>query len=171
MAARTSELAGDGTTTATVLAHGMIQEGLTYLAAGMNPMDLKRGIDSAVELVVAELAGIAQPCSSSREIAHVAAISANNDRSIGDLVARAMEQVGREGAVSIEDGSGMASELEVVKGLQFDRGFLSAYFINNAERQSAVLDDVRILLYDQKLSATTQTWKCTCVFSTPSPPL
>ncbi len=152
VAARTSEMAGDGTTTATVLAHGMIQEGLKYLAAGMNPMDLKRGIDSAIETVVAELARIAQPCSSSREIAHVAAISANNDRSIGDLVARAMEKVGREGAVSIEDGSGMASELEVVEGLQFDRGFLSAYFINDAERQSAVLEDARILLYDQKLS-------------------
>ncbi len=152
VAARTSEMAGDGTTTATVLAHGMIQEGLKYLAAGMNPMDLKRGIDSAIETVVAELAKIAQPCSSSREIAHVAAISANNDRSIGDLVARAMEQVGREGAVSIEDGSGMASELEVVEGLQFDRGFLSAYFINDAEKQSALLEDARILLYDQKLS-------------------
>jgi chaperonin GroEL len=152
VAARTSEMAGDGTTTATVLAHGMIQEGLKYLAAGMNPMDLKRGIDSAIEAVVAELAKIAQPCGTSREIAHVAAISANNDRSIGELVARAMEKVGREGAVSIEDGSGMASELEVVEGLQFDRGYLSAYFVNNAERQSAVLEDVAILLYDQKLS-------------------
>ncbi len=152
VAARTSEMAGDGTTTATVLAHGMIQEGLKYLAAGMNPMDLKRGINSAIEAVVAELAKIAQPCGTSREIAHVAAISANNDRSIGELVARAMEKVGREGAVSIEDGSGMASELEVVEGLQFDRGYLSAYFVNNAERQSAVLEDVAILLYDQKLS-------------------
>jgi chaperonin GroEL len=152
VAARTGEMAGDGTTTATVLAHGMIQEGLKYLAAGMNPMDLKRGIDSAIEAVVAELAKIAQPCGTSREIAHVAAISANNDRSIGELVARAMEKVGREGAVSIEDGSGMASELEVVEGLQFDRGYLSAYFVNNAERQSAVLEDVAILLYDQKLS-------------------
>ncbi|MFC5499362.1 chaperonin GroEL [Caenimonas terrae] len=152
VAARTSEMAGDGTTTATVLAHGMIQEGLKYLAAGMNPMDLKRGIDSAIEAVVAELARIAQPCSTSREIAHVAAISANNDRSIGELVARAMEKVGREGAVSIEDGSGLASELEVVEGLKFDRGYLSAYFVNNAERQSAVLEDVAILLYDQKLS-------------------
>jgi chaperonin GroEL len=152
VAARTSEMAGDGTTTATVLAHGMIQEGLKYLAAGMNPMDLKRGIDSAIEAVVAELATIAQPCGTSREVAHVAAISANNDRSIGDLVARAMEKVGREGAVSIEDGSGIASELEVVEGLQFDRGYLSAYFVNNAERQSCVLENAAILLYDQKLS-------------------
>ena len=153
VASRTSEMAGDGTTTAVVLAHGMIQEGLKYLAAGMNPMDLKRGIDTAIETVVAELKNMAQPCATSQEIAHVAAISANNDRSIGDLVARAMDKVGREGAVSIEDGSGMVSELEVVEGLQFDRGYLSAYFINNAERQSAVLEDVAILLYDQKLSA------------------
>jgi chaperonin GroEL len=136
-----------------VLAHGMIREGLKYLAAGMNPMDLKRGIDTAIETVVAEIRNLAQPCATSQEIAHVAAISANNDRSIGELVAKAMDKVGREGAVSIEDGSGMASELEVVEGLQFDRGYLSAYFVNNAERQSAVLEDVAILLYDQKLSA------------------
>jgi chaperonin GroEL len=153
VASRTSEMAGDGTTTATVLAHGMIQEGLKYLAAGMNPMDLKRGIDSAIEAVVAELKNLAQPCTASQEIAHVATISANNDRSIGELVARAMDKVGREGAVSIEDGSGMASELEVVEGLQFDRGFLSAYFINNAEKQAAVLEDALVLLCDQKLSA------------------
>jgi chaperonin GroEL len=153
VAARTSEMAGDGTTTATVLAHGMIREGLKYLAAGMNPMDLKRGIDAAIEAVVGELKTLAQPCATSQEIAHVAAISANNDRSIGDLVGRAMDKVGRDGAVTIEDGSGMASELEVVEGMQFDRGYLSAYFINNAERQSAVLEDVAIVLYDQKLSA------------------
>src|SRR5512133_1364875 len=152
VASRTSEMAGDGTTTAVVLAHGMIQEGLKYLAAGMNPMDLKRGIDTAIEAVVAELKSMAQPCTTSQEIAHVAAISANNDRSIGDLVARAMDKVGREGAVSIEDGSGMASELDVVEGMQFDRGYLSAYFVNNAERQTAVLEDAFILLYDQKLS-------------------
>ncbi|WP_397408447.1 chaperonin GroEL [Polaromonas sp.] len=152
VAARTSEMAGDGTTTATVLAYSMIQEGLKYLAAGMNPMDLKRGIDHAIEVVVGELKALAQPCTLSQEIAHVATISANNDRSIGELVARAMDKVGREGAVSIEDGSGMASELEVVEGLQFDRGYLSAYFINNAERQSTVLEDVAIVLYDQRLS-------------------
>jgi chaperonin GroEL len=148
VAARTGEMAGDGTTTATVLAHAMIKEGLKYLAAGMNPMDLKRGI----EAVVGELKTLAQPCATSQEIAHVAAISANNDHSIGDLVARAMDKVGREGAVTIEDGSGMASELDVVEGMQFDRGYLSAYFVNNAERQSAVLEDVAIVLYDQKLS-------------------
>ncbi|NML18219.1 chaperonin GroEL [Azohydromonas caseinilytica] len=153
VAARTSEMAGDGTTTATVLAHGMIQEGLKYLAAGMNPMELKRGIDQAVERVVAELGRIAQPCASAQEIEHVAAISANNDRSIGELVARAMDRVGREGAVSIEDGSGMVSELEVVEGLQFDRGYLSPYFINSAERQAAVLQDAAIVLCDQRLSS------------------
>jgi len=153
VAARTSEMAGDGTTTATILAHAMIQEGLKYLAAGMNPMDLKRGIDAAVERVVNELKSIAQASATSQEIAHVASISANNDRSIGELVARAMDKVGREGAISIEDGSGLASELEIVEGLQFDRGYLSAYFINNAEKQAVILEDARIVLCDHKLSA------------------
>ncbi len=153
VASRTSEMAGDGTTTATVLAHSMIQEGLKYLAAGMNPMDLKRGIDLAVEAVVSELKRIAQPSTTSQEIAHVAAISANNDHSIGDLIAGAIDKVGREGAVTIEDGSGMVSELEVVEGLQFDRGYLSPYFINNAEKQAAVLENAAIVLCDQKLSS------------------
>ncbi len=153
VAARTSEMAGDGTTTATVLAHSMIQEGLKYLAAGMNPMDLKRGIDLAVDEVVIELKAIAQPSTTSQEIAHVAAISANNDRSIGDLIGGAMDKVGREGAVSIEDGSGLANELDVVEGLQFDRGYLSPYFINNVEKQAAVLENAAIVLCDQKLSA------------------
>jgi chaperonin GroEL len=152
VAARTSESAGDGTTTATVLAHALVQEGLKYLAAGMNPMDLKRGMEQAIEVVVGELRRMAQPCTTAQEIAHVAAISANNDRSIGDLVAQAMEKVGRDGAVSIEDGSGMTSELEVVEGLQFDRGFLSPYFINDAEKQSVVLEDAIVLVCDQKLS-------------------
>lgn len=155
VAARTSEMAGDGTTTATVLAHAMITEGLKYLAAGMNPMDLKRGIDLAVDAVVAEIKRTAQPSTSSQEIAHVASISANNDRSIGELVARAMDKVGREGAVSIEDGSGLVSELEVVEGLQFDRGYLSPYFVNNAEKQAAVLENAAIVLVDQKLSTVT----------------
>ena len=152
VAARTSEMAGDGTTTATVLAHAMIEEGLKYLAAGMNPMDLKRGIDLAVETVVKELKGIAQPSTTSQEIAHVAAISANNDPSIGELISGAMDKVGREGAVSIEDGSGLVSELEIVEGLQFDRGYLSPYFINNAEKQAAVLESAAIVLCDQKLN-------------------
>jgi len=153
VAARTSEMAGDGTTTATVLAHAMVNEGLRYLAGGMNPMDLKRGMERAIEAVVAELRQLARPCASSQEIAHVAAISANNDRSIGELLAGAIDKVGREGAISIEDGSGLASELEVVEGMQFDRGFLSPYFINDAERQSAVLEDVAILLCDKRLSS------------------
>jgi chaperonin GroEL len=153
VAARTSEMAGDGTTTATVLAHAMIEEGLKYLAAGMNPMDLKRGIDRAVETVVKELKGIARPCTTSQEIAHVAAISANNDLSIGELISGAMDKVGREGAVSIEDGSGLVSELEIVEGLQFDRGYLSPYFINNAEKQAAVLENAAIVLCDQKLNS------------------
>ena len=153
VAARTSEMAGDGTTTATVLAHGMIEEGLRYLAGGMNPMDLKRGIELAIETVVAELKIMARPCITSQEIAHVAAISANNDRSIGDLLASAIDKVGREGAISIEDGSGLVSVLEVVEGMQFDRGFLSPYFINNAERQSAVLEDAAILLCEGRLSS------------------
>ncbi|MBL0092864.1 MAG: chaperonin GroEL [Piscinibacter sp.] len=153
VASRTSEKAGDGTTTATVLAHAMIDEGMRYLAGGMNPMDLKRGMEQAVEAVVAELRQLARPCASSQEIAHVAAISANNDRSIGELLARAIDKVGREGAISIEDGSGLSSELEVVEGLQFDRGFLSPYFMNNPERQSAVLEDAAILLYDKRLSS------------------
>jgi chaperonin GroEL len=153
VAARTAEMAGDGTTTATVLAHAMIHEGLRHLAGGMNPMDLKRGVESAVGAVVDELKRVAKPCGTGQEIAHVAAISANNDRSIGDLLARAIDKVGREGAISIEDGSGLDSELETVEGLQFDRGYLSPYFINNAERQTAVLEDAAILLVDKKLSS------------------
>lgn len=153
VAARTSEKAGDGTTTATVLAHAMISEGMRYLAGGMNPMDLKRGIEQAVDAVVEELKRLARPCEGSQEIAHVASISANNDRSIGELLAGAIDKVGREGAISIEDGSRLASELETVEGLQFDRGFLSPYFINNPERQAAVLDDAAILLSDRKLAS------------------
>lgn len=153
VAARTSEKAGDGTTTATVLAHAMISEGMRYLAGGMNPMDLKRGIEQAVDAVVEELKRLARPCEGSQEIAHVASISANNDRSIGELLAGAIDKVGREGAISIEDGSRLASELETVEGLQFDRGFLSPYFINNPERQAAVLDDAAILLSDKKLAS------------------
>ncbi|MDD2730425.1 chaperonin GroEL [Malikia sp.] len=153
VASRTSEMAGDGTTTATVLAHSMIHEGLRYLAGGMNPMELKRGMEQAIAAVVAELKAMARPCATSQEIAHVAAISANNDPSIGELLAGAIDRVGREGAISIEDGSGLESVLEVVEGLQFDRGWLSPYFINNAERQSALHEDAAILLCDGKLSS------------------
>jgi len=153
VAARTSEMAGDGTTTATVLGHSMVHEGLRYVAGGMNPMDLKRGMEQAIEAVVAEIKRVARPCATSQEVAHVAAISANNDRSIGELLAGAIDKVGREGAISIEDGSGLASELQVVEGLQFDRGFLSPYFMTNPERQLAVLEDAAILLYEKRLSS------------------
>jgi len=152
VAAKTSEVAGDGTTTATLLAAGIVTEGMKYVAAGMNPMDLKRGIDKAVESVVEELKRMAKPCATRTEIAQVASISANNDPSIGEMIAEAMEKVGREGVITVEDGKGLANELEVVEGTQFDRGFLSPYFINNPEKQSVVLEDVQILLHDKKIA-------------------
>jgi chaperonin GroEL len=153
VASKTSEVAGDGTTTATLLAAAIVNEGMKYVAAGMNPMDLKRGIDQAVEALVAELGRMAQPCATRKEIAQVGAISANNDASIGDMIAEAMEKVGREGVITVEDGKGLANELEVVEGTQFDRGYLSPYFITQAEKQSVVLEDAYILLYDKKISA------------------
>ncbi len=152
VAAKTSEVAGDGTTTATVLAAGIVNEGMKYVAAGMNPMDLKRGIDQAVEAVVAQLKKLAKPCAKRSEIAQVGAISANNDASIGEMIAEAMEKVGREGVITIEDGKGLANELEVVEGTQFDRGYLSPYFITNPEKQNVVLEDVLILLHDKKIA-------------------
>jgi chaperonin GroEL len=152
VAAKTSEVAGDGTTTATVLAAGIVTEGMKYVAAGMNPIDLKRGIDQAVEKVVEELKRTARPCATRTEIAQVAAISANNDASIGEMIAQAMEKVGKEGVITVEDGKGLASELEVVEGMQFDRGYLSPYFVNNPEKQTVVLEDVHLLLYDKKIS-------------------
>jgi chaperonin GroEL len=151
VAMRTSEMAGDGTTTATLLARAMVREGMKVVAAGMNPMDARRGIERATQVVVEELKRLAAPCRTSDEIAHVAAISGNNDRSIGELIARAMDKVGREGAITIEDGSGVANELETVEGLQFDRGYLSAYFVTQAEKQVAVLDEPLILLVDRKI--------------------
>ncbi|MFO1220583.1 MAG: chaperonin GroEL [Burkholderiaceae bacterium] len=153
VAVRTSEMAGDGTTTATLLARAMVREGMKVVAAGMNPMDVRRGIERATATVVEALKGLAQPCRSSAEIAHVAAISGNNDRSIGELIAQAMDKVGREGAITIEDGSGVASELEVVEGLQFDRGYLSAYFVTQAEKQLAVMEQPLILLADRKITS------------------
>ena len=153
VASKTSEVAGDGTTTATLLAAGIVTEGMKYVAAGMNPMDLKRGIDQAVDSVVEELKRMARPCATRKEIAQVGAISANNDASIGEMIAEAMEKVGREGVITVEDGKGLANELELVEGTQFDRGFLSPYFINNPEKQSVVLEDVLILLHDKKISA------------------
>ena len=152
VAAKTSEVAGDGTTTATLLAAAIVNEGMKYVAAGMNPMDLKRGIDRAVEALIAELARLAKPCATRNEIAQVGAISANNDASIGEMIAEAMEKVGREGVITVEDGKGLANELEVVEGTQFDRGFLSPYFITNAEKQSVVLEDAYLLLHDKKIA-------------------
>ncbi len=153
VAAKTSEVAGDGTTTATVFAQAIVREGMKYVAAGMNPMDLKRGIDKAVAATVDELKRISKPCTASSEIAQVGAISANNDRSVGEIIAQAMEKVGREGVITVEDGSGLANELEIVEGMQFDRGYLSPYFINNAEKHAAILDDPYILIHDKKISA------------------
>jgi chaperonin GroEL len=153
VASKTSDVAGDGTTTATLLAAGIVVEGMKYVAAGMNPMDLKRGIEAAVTSVVAELGKLAKPCSTSTEIAQVATISANSDRTIGEIVANAMEKVGKEGVITVEDGTGLASELEVVEGMQFDRGFLSPYFINTAEKQRSVLEDPYILIHDKKISS------------------
>ena len=153
VAARTGEMAGDGTSTATVLAQAIVREGMKFVAAGLNPMDLRRGIEQATQAVVAQLKAMARPCTSSQEIAHVAAISGNNDMSIGTLVAQAMEKVGRNGAITVEDGSGLSSELEVVEGLQFDRGYQSAYFVSNAEKQTALLENVLILLVDRKVSS------------------
>ncbi|MGH8678437.1 MAG: chaperonin GroEL [Burkholderiales bacterium] len=153
VAAKTAEVAGDGTTTATLLAASIVNEGMMYVAAGMNPMDLKRGIEQAVDAVVEELRKLAKPCATRTEIAQVAAISANNDASIGEMIAEAMQKVGREGVITVEDGKGLANELEVVEGTQFDRGYLSPYFINNPEKQNIGLEDVYILLHDKKISA------------------
>jgi len=152
VASKTSDIAGDGTTTATVLAQAIIREGMKSVAAGMNPMDLKRGIDKAVEAAVAELKTMSKPCTTSKEIAQVGSISANSDASIGQIIADAMDKVGKEGVITVEDGSGLQNELDVVEGMQFDRGYLSPYFINNPDRQIALLDNPFVLLYDKKIS-------------------
>ncbi|HNQ05340.1 MAG TPA: chaperonin GroEL [Thiobacillaceae bacterium] len=152
VASKTSDVAGDGTTTATVLAQSIVTEGMKFVAAGMNPMDLKRGIDKAVAAMVDELKNISKPCTTSKEIAQVGSISANSDASIGQIISDAMDKVGKEGVITVEDGSGLENELDVVEGMQFDRGYLSPYFINNAEKQMAVLEDPFILLHDKKIS-------------------
>jgi len=152
VASKTSDVAGDGTTTATVLAQSIVAEGMKFVAAGMNPMDLKRGIDKAVDAVVEELKKISKPCTTSKEIAQVGSISANADEQIGKIIADAMEKVGKEGVITVEDGKSLQNELEVVEGMQFDRGYLSPYFINNAEKQIAVLEDPYILFHDKKIS-------------------
>ncbi len=152
VASKTSDTAGDGTTTATVLAQSIVQEGMKFVAAGMNPMDLKRGIDKAVEAIVGELKKLSKPCTTNKEIAQVGSISANSDADIGDIIAKAMEKVGKEGVITVEDGKSLQNELDVVEGMQFDRGYLSPYFINNAEKQMAILDDAYVLLHDKKIS-------------------
>ncbi len=152
VASKTSDVAGDGTTTATVLAQAIVREGMKFVAAGMNPMDLKRGIDKAIAATVEELRKIAKPCTTNREISQVGAISANADVSVGEIIAQAMEKVGKEGVITIEDGKSLQNELELVEGMQFDRGYLSPYFINHPEKQIAVLDEPYVLLHDKKIS-------------------
>lgn len=152
VASKTSDIAGDGTTTATVLAQAIVKEGMKYVAAGMNPMDLKRGIDRAVIATIEELKKLSKPCTTSKEIAQVGSISANSDSSIGEIISQAMEKVGKEGVITVEDGSGLQNELDVVEGMQFDRGYLSPYFVNNQDRQIALLEDPFILLHDKKIS-------------------
>ncbi|MEK9529227.1 MAG: chaperonin GroEL [Gammaproteobacteria bacterium] len=152
VASQTSDVAGDGTTTATVLAQAILNEGLKAVAAGMNPMDLKRGIDKAVAEAVEAVKALAVPCSDSKAIAQVGSVSANSDTQIGDILAEAMEKVGKEGVITVEEGSGLENELDVVEGMQFDRGYLSPYFINNQDNMSAELDDPYILLFDKKIS-------------------
>ena len=152
VASKTSDNAGDGTTTATVLAQSIVVEGLKYVAAGINPMDLKRGIDKAVACAVEELKKLSKPCTTTKEIAQVGSISANSDFSIGQIIADAMDKVGKEGVITVEDGKSLENELDVVEGMQFDRGYLSPYFINNPEKQVSALDDPYVLIYDKKVS-------------------
>ena len=152
VASNTSDEAGDGTTTATVLAQAIVREGLKAVASGMNPMDLKRGVDKSTKAAVEELEKLSKPCEDSTAIAQVGTISANADESIGTIIAEAMEKVGKEGVITVEDGSGLENELEVVEGMQFDRGYLSPYFINDQHSQSCELEDPYILLHDKKVS-------------------
>jgi chaperonin GroEL len=152
VASKTSDVAGDGTTTATVLAQSLLTEGVKAVAAGMNPMDLKRGIDKAVHAVVEELKSLSKPCKDDKAIAQVGTISANSDEEIGKIIAEAMGKVGKEGVITVEEGSGLSNELDVVEGMQFDRGYLSPYFINNQQSMSVELDNPVILLHDKKIS-------------------
>ena len=152
VASRTADNAGDGTTTATVLAQSIVKEGMKYVVSGHNPMDLKRGIDQAVTAAITELTNISKPCTTTKEIAQVGSISANSDASIGNIIAEAMEKVGKEGVITVEDGKGLENELDVVEGMQFDRGYLSPYFINNPDKQVSILDNPFVLLVDKKIS-------------------
>ena len=152
VASKTNDVAGDGTTTATVLAQAIVAEGMKYVTAGMNPTDLKRGIDKAVNALVGELANISKPCETYEQIAQVGSISANSDEQVGKIIADAMQEVGKEGVITVEDGKSLENELEVVKGMQFDRGYLSPYFVNDVEKQIAGLDNPFVLLFDKKIS-------------------
>ncbi|MGA1562376.1 MAG: chaperonin GroEL [Gammaproteobacteria bacterium] len=152
VSSQTSDVAGDGTTTATVLAQAMVREGVKAVSAGMNPMDLKRGIDKAVHAAVAELKNMSKPCTDNKAIAQVGTISANSDDSIGNIIAEAMDKVGKEGVITVEEGSGFDNELDVVEGMQFDRGYLSPYFVNKQDTMTAELEDPFVLLYDKKIS-------------------
>ena len=152
VASKTSDIAGDGTTTATVLAQAIIREGMKSVAAGMNPMDLKRGIDKAVSVAIGELKKQSKPCTTSKEIAQVGSISANSDSNIGEIIANAMDKVGKEGVITVEDGSGLENELDVVEGMQFDRGYISPYFVTNSEKMEVDLQNPYILIYDKKVS-------------------
>lgn len=152
VASKTSDNAGDGTTTATVLAQAIVDEGMKYVAAGMSPMDLKRGIDKAVAAAIEQLHSLSRPTTTSKEVAQVGAISANSDHEIGDIIAEAMEKVGKEGVITVEDGKSLHNELEVVEGMQFDRGYLSPYFINNPDKQVALLENPYLLLVEKKIS-------------------
>ena len=152
VASQTSDLAGDGTTTATVLAQAILREGLKSVSAGFNPMDLKRGIDKATIAIIDELKKLSQPCKDDKSIAQVGTISANSDEEIGKIIAQAMAKVGKEGVITVEEGSGLSNELDVVEGMQFDRGYLSLYFINDQASQSANLENPLILIHDKKIS-------------------
>src|SRR5688572_15047196 len=152
VASKTSDEAGDGTTTATVLAQSIMNEGMKSVAAGIDPMDIKRGIDKGVEAVVEELKKISKPCKDRKAIAQVGTVSANSDESIGENIAQAMDKVGKEGVITVEDGSGLVDELDVVEGMQFDRGYLSPYFINQAQSQKVELENPLILITEKKIS-------------------
>ncbi|MBV1932482.1 MAG: chaperonin GroEL, partial [Porticoccaceae bacterium] len=152
VASKSSDEAGDGTTTATVLAQSILNEGLKAVAAGMNPMDLKRGIDKAVAAAVIEIEKLAKPCTDNKEIAQVGTISANSDSLVGEIIAESMDKVGKEGVITVEEGSGLENELDLVEGMQFDRGYLSPYFITNQESMSAELEEPYVLLVDKKIS-------------------
>ena len=153
VASKTSDIAGDGTTTATVLAHSIVTEGLKYVVAGMNPMDLKRGIDRAVEIIVAELRRLAKPCETRVEIAQVATISANSDRAIGEIIANAMEKVGKDGTITVEEAKSIETTFEVVEGMQFDKGYLSPYFVTDAESLEVTLEDAYLLICERKIGS------------------